>query len=73
VNQGSTVASQHGWTRFVSMQNYYNLIYQEEEREMIPLCCFLLVSNAGLITGSELLIDGGIIAAMRAGLIKLID
>jgi 1-deoxyxylulose-5-phosphate synthase len=27
-----------GWTRFVSMQNYYNLIYREEEREMIPLC-----------------------------------
>lgn len=28
----------HGWTRFVSMQNHYNLIYREEEREMIPLC-----------------------------------
>jgi 1-deoxyxylulose-5-phosphate synthase len=28
----------HGWTRFVSMQNYYNLIYREEEREMMPLC-----------------------------------
>lgn len=27
-----------GWTRFVSMQNHYNLIYREEEREMIPLC-----------------------------------
>jgi 1-deoxyxylulose-5-phosphate synthase len=32
------VAEQHGWTRFVSMQNHYNLIYREEEREMIPLC-----------------------------------
>src|SRR6202171_5052753 len=31
-------ADQHGWTRFVSMQNHYNLIYREEEREMIPLC-----------------------------------
>jgi aryl-alcohol dehydrogenase-like predicted oxidoreductase len=31
-------ASDHGWTRFVSMQNHYNLIYREEEREMIPLC-----------------------------------
>jgi aryl-alcohol dehydrogenase-like predicted oxidoreductase len=31
-------ASQHGWTRFVSMQNPYNLIYREEEREMIPYC-----------------------------------
>jgi aryl-alcohol dehydrogenase (NADP+) len=31
-------ADQHGWTRFVAMQNHYNLIYREEEREMIPLC-----------------------------------
>jgi 1-deoxyxylulose-5-phosphate synthase len=31
-------ADQHGWARFVSMQNHYNLIYREEEREMIPLC-----------------------------------
>ena len=28
----------HGWTRFVSMQNHFNLIYREEEREMIPCC-----------------------------------
>jgi len=28
----------HGWTRFVSMQNHYNLLYREEEREMMPLC-----------------------------------
>jgi aryl-alcohol dehydrogenase (NADP+) len=28
----------HGWERFISMQNHYNLIYREEEREMIPLC-----------------------------------
>ena len=28
----------HGWTPFVSMQNHYNLIYREEEREMIPFC-----------------------------------
>jgi len=31
-------ADSHGWTRFVSMQNHYNLIYREEEREMIPHC-----------------------------------
>ncbi|TMB95639.1 MAG: aldo/keto reductase, partial [Chloroflexi bacterium] len=31
-------ADQHGCTRFVSMQNHYNLVYREEEREMIPLC-----------------------------------
>jgi aryl-alcohol dehydrogenase-like predicted oxidoreductase len=29
---------QHGWARFVSMQNHYNLMYREEEREMLPLC-----------------------------------
>ncbi|HWF83201.1 MAG TPA: aldo/keto reductase [Vicinamibacterales bacterium] len=28
----------HGWTRFVTMQNHYNLVYREEEREMLPLC-----------------------------------
>ncbi|OBZ14090.1 alcohol dehydrogenase [Bacillus sp. FJAT-27264] len=32
------VAESHGWTRFVSMQNYLNLLYREEEREMLPLC-----------------------------------
>jgi aryl-alcohol dehydrogenase (NADP+) len=32
------LAELHGWTRFVCMQNHYNLIYREEEREMIPLC-----------------------------------
>src|SRR5213082_3615672 len=32
------VAETHGWTRFVSMQDHLNLIYREEEREMLPLC-----------------------------------
>src|SRR5918999_5643865 len=32
------VADLHGWTRFVTMQNHYNLLYREEEREMMPLC-----------------------------------
>jgi len=32
------IAERHGWTKFVAMQNHYNLIYREEEREMIPLC-----------------------------------
>jgi aryl-alcohol dehydrogenase (NADP+) len=31
-------SEKHGWTKFVSMQNHYNLAYREEEREMIPLC-----------------------------------
>ena len=32
------LADRHGWTRFVSMQNHYNLLYREEEREMMGLC-----------------------------------
>jgi aryl-alcohol dehydrogenase-like predicted oxidoreductase len=32
------VVEKNGWTRFVSMQNHYNLLYREEEREMMPLC-----------------------------------
>ncbi|HEY1970235.1 MAG TPA: aldo/keto reductase [Pseudonocardia sp.] len=31
-------SERHGWARFVTMQNHYNLIYREEEREMLPLC-----------------------------------
>src|SRR2546423_12384206 len=31
-------AKEHGWTRFVTMQNHYNLLHREEEREMLPLC-----------------------------------
>jgi len=31
-------AEQHGWTKFISMQNHYNLVYREEEREMNPYC-----------------------------------
>jgi len=41
----------HGWTRFVSMQNHYNLIYREEEREMIPLC---IEEGIGLIPWSPI-------------------
>jgi aryl-alcohol dehydrogenase-like predicted oxidoreductase len=36
--KAQNLAERHSWTRFVSMQNHYNLIYREEEREMIPLC-----------------------------------
>ncbi len=32
------LADRHGWTRFISMQNHYNLLYREEEREMLPFC-----------------------------------
>ena len=34
----NNIAEKHNWTKFVSMQNQYNLIYREEEREMMPLC-----------------------------------
>jgi aryl-alcohol dehydrogenase-like predicted oxidoreductase len=44
-------AEAHGWTRFVSMQNHYNLVYREEEREMIPLC---LDQGVGVIPWSPL-------------------
>jgi 1-deoxyxylulose-5-phosphate synthase len=45
------VAERHGWTRFVSMQNHYNLLYREEEREMIPLC---VEDGVGVIPWSPL-------------------
>jgi aryl-alcohol dehydrogenase-like predicted oxidoreductase len=37
-SQALSIAERRGWTRFVAMQNHYNLIYREEEREMLPLC-----------------------------------
>lgn len=36
--QALSASEQHGWARFVAMQNHYNLLYREEEREMLPLC-----------------------------------
>jgi aryl-alcohol dehydrogenase-like predicted oxidoreductase len=45
------VAERHGWTRFVSMQNMVNLIYREEEREMLPLCA---AEGVGVIPWSPL-------------------
>ena len=45
------LADLHGWTRFVSMQNHYNLLYREEEREMLPLC---LDQGIGVIPWSPL-------------------
>lgn len=45
------VADRHGWTRFVSMQNYLNLLYREEEREMLPLCA---AEGVGVIPWSPL-------------------
>jgi aryl-alcohol dehydrogenase-like predicted oxidoreductase len=54
-------AERHGWTRFVSMQNHYNLIYREEEREMIPQC---LDQGVGVIPWSPL--ARGVLAGTRS-------
>ena len=54
------VADDHGWTRFVSMQNHYNLIYREEEREMIPHC---IDQGVGVIPWSPL--ARGVLAGSR--------
>jgi aryl-alcohol dehydrogenase-like predicted oxidoreductase len=58
--KAQNTADAHGWTRFASMQNHYNLVYREEEREMIPLCLDQCVSvipysplARGLLTGSR--------------------
>ena len=54
------LADQNGWTRFVSMQNHYNLVYREEEREMIPFC---IDQRVGLIPWSP--IARGFLAGTR--------
>jgi aryl-alcohol dehydrogenase-like predicted oxidoreductase len=54
-------AEKNGWTPFVSMQNHYNLIYREEEREMIPLC---LDQGVGVIPWSPL--ARGVLAGNRS-------
>ncbi|MDQ6717340.1 MAG: aldo/keto reductase [Gemmatimonadota bacterium] len=46
-----SVSERRGWARFVSMQNHYNLLYREEEREMIPLC---VAEGVGVIPWSPL-------------------
>ncbi|MEI8237830.1 MAG: aldo/keto reductase [Actinomycetota bacterium] len=45
------VAERNGWTKFVTMQNHYNLVYREEEREMLPLC---IDQGVGVIPWSPL-------------------
>jgi aryl-alcohol dehydrogenase-like predicted oxidoreductase len=71
-------AQSAGWTRFSSMQNHYNLVYREEEREMIPLC---VDQGVGLIPWSPLARGllagtrerGGAVATVRAGSDPLAD
>jgi aryl-alcohol dehydrogenase-like predicted oxidoreductase len=57
------VADRHGWTRFVSMQNHLNLLYREEEREMMALC---LAEGVGVIPWSPLA-RGRLARAAEAG------
>jgi aryl-alcohol dehydrogenase-like predicted oxidoreductase len=71
-------AAARGWTRFVSMQNHYNLAYREEEREMIPLCADQGVGvlpysplARGLLTGTRK--RGGSGVTRRAGNDPLAD
>ncbi|HYN07118.1 MAG TPA: aldo/keto reductase [Vicinamibacterales bacterium] len=49
--QALSTSERRGWARFISMQNHYNLLYREEEREMIPLC---LQEGIGLVPWSPL-------------------
>ncbi len=49
--QALSASERNGWARFVSMQNHYNLIYREEEREMLPLC---VAEGVGVIPWSPL-------------------
>ncbi len=46
-----STSEKNGWARFISMQNHYNLVYREEEREMIPLC---IEEGVGIIPWSPL-------------------
>ncbi|MEY2488318.1 MAG: 1-deoxyxylulose-5-phosphate synthase [Verrucomicrobiota bacterium] len=58
-------ADANGWTRFVAMQNHYNLLYREEEREMIPLC---LEEGIGILPWSPL--ARGLLAGKRPETIR---
>lgn len=64
---------QHGWARFIAMQNHYNLLYREEEREMIPLCRSEGIGlipwsplARGFLAGSRQKDDGGEVVAHTA-------
>ena len=49
--QLQNIADKHGWHKFISMQNFYNLLYREEEREMIPYC---KATGVGLVPWSPI-------------------
>lgn len=51
MSRALSMSERNGWARFISMQNHYNLVYREEEREMIPLC---VAEGIGVIPWSPL-------------------
>jgi aryl-alcohol dehydrogenase-like predicted oxidoreductase len=63
-----STSERNGWARFVGMQNHYNLVYREEEREMIPLC---LSEGVGLVPWSPL--ARGLLARPRPASAKIAD
>ena len=52
-------AEKHGWTKFVSMQNHYSLLYREEEREVNPYCNFTGVGLIPWVCWAPCLSDAG--------------
>jgi aryl-alcohol dehydrogenase-like predicted oxidoreductase len=66
--QALSTSERNGWARFVGMQNHYNLLYREEEREMIPLC---LNEGVGLVPWSPL--GRGLLARPRPATAKIVD
>jgi aryl-alcohol dehydrogenase-like predicted oxidoreductase len=58
--KANAIAKQRGWTQFISMQNHYNAVYREEEREMNPYC---VSEGIGLIPWSPL--AGGFLVGNR--------
>jgi aryl-alcohol dehydrogenase-like predicted oxidoreductase len=58
--QALSASERHGWARFVTMQNHYNLLYREEEREMLPLCA---AEGVGVLPWSPL--ARGLLAGTR--------
>ena len=66
--QALSTSEKNGWAKFVGMQNHYNLMYREEEREMIPLC---LDGGVGLVPWSPL--ARGLLARTRPASAKIVD
>ena len=59
-----SISERHGWARFITMQNHYNLVYREEEREMLPLC---VEEGIGVLPWSPL--ARGLLAGARTSLL----